>query len=267
MPEVTVLGGSDSSAERFGRKLADALGTTFSTDPVAPAGVRLAWPSAETGSEEVLVLIDDAPQSRAAGRGEAMAATARARAAGAAVRVFCAEKPAFAWIKQVAAAGLPDPTGPLQRLYLASGEGAQSEELAHALAAALGVPLVEPEAEHPGHDYSGWGPRYEALAGEERWLIHSPTWHAVEPLCERADLVVLDEPAGFDPKVEFPAPQPESPKWRRLFAPWLSRYPGVEARLLERELARHSGDAPVLRLRTAEERVALLAAFKLPAAR
>ena len=79
-----------------------------------------------------------------------------------------------------------------------------------------------------------------------------------------ADVVILLERSAGEPREEFPSPQPRAKKWQRIFAPWFNRYPAVEARLLEREIERHAGEAPVLRIRTPEELGELLGA--LPAA-
>jgi hypothetical protein len=252
---VTVLGGPGSSAEKVARRLDIALGTA----------VPVAWPGSEVASG-ALVFVDDAPRDRGEGRAKALAICASARAAGRHVLVFHSEKAALAWAKAATSGEVSGEAAPMRRVYLASGESSASEETAQRLAVGLGLPLLEPEADHPGHDYAGWGPRYEALSREESWLIHSPTWHAVESLCARADLVILFERSD-DPREEFPSPTPQGKVWRRLFGPWLARYPRVEARLLEREIERHDGEAPVLRVRTSDERAAVLEAFLQRAAR
>ena len=259
-----VLGLPGSSAERFARRLADALRTTCSVGSATgeAEGVRLVWPPEPgPGPASPVMFIDDGSVGGSDARTAALAAIATARVDGHVGLAFLSLKQAFAWARELAEGGLPARPGAVERLYLASGASDASAGLAKRLAEMLELPLIEPEAEHPGHEYEGWGPRYEALAREPRWLIHSPTWHAAEALCAAADLVILLERKAVDPREEFPAPQPQARKWQRIFAPWLNRYPVVEARLLEREIERQSGVAPILRLRTEAEREAVVAAI------
>jgi hypothetical protein len=220
----------------------------------------VAWPpNLPPQAPNFSVFIDDAPNSEAVRdqRAGAIGFLASARARGQAIRILFDERAARAWIRRLPEEGFPTSAPPLRRIYLASGGSQASGHLARQVSLAVDLPLVEPEAEHPDHDYAGWGPRYEALAREERWLVHSPTWHAAEALGAAADLVILVEHPGANPK-EFPSPRPDAGKWRRLFSPWLRRYPSVEAGLLGREVARHAGDTPLLRLRTEAEERALV---------
>ena len=262
MPEVVVLGAPVPATARVATALADSLRTSVSLAGENPsAAVQASWPPAVIDPAGVTVFIDDLPRDLLPLRAEILAGLARARAEGRAVRVFSTTKLALGWTHAVADSGLPAAT-PLRRLYLASGESEASGAFASNLATLLALPLVEPEAAHPGHEYEGWGPRYEALALRETWLIHSPTWHAAEALAPAADLIILLEPSAADPREEFPSPRPEAKKWRRVFAPWLNRYPGVEARLLGREIDHHAGETPVLRIRTPEEQAAVVAALE-----
>jgi hypothetical protein len=147
-------------------------------------------------------------------------------------------------------------------VFVAAGRSEHSHAEARRVAGALGLPFVEPEP--PGADATeaGWGPRYAAIAQADRWLAHTHVWHAVEALAEAADLVLHFEPPPPQASDEFPAPAPQARTWRMLFAPWLRRYPRVEAQLLAREIAAHTGDAPVLHLRTEAEAEAVIAAFE-----
>jgi len=261
MPEVVVLGVPGPATARVSTALADSLRTSVSfADENPSAEIQVTWPPVLLEPAGVTVFIDDLPRDLLPARAPVLAGLARARAEGRIVRVFVTAKSAVDWARAVADSGLPAPSS-LRRVYLASGEGETSAALASNLASLLALPLVEPEGGHAEHEYDGWGPRYEALARQESWLIHSPTWHAAEALAPAADLILFLESSAADPRAEFPSPLPQASKWRRLFGPWFKRYPGVEARLLGREIANHAGETPVLRIRTREEQAALVAAL------
>jgi|GEM_PF-4885138 len=203
-----------------------------------------------------VVLVDDAGAGAPAGvaaRSELLAAVAAARVRGASLAILHDGKSAERWIAKVKQEGMPEAPGALKRVFVASGHSEASVRRVTLLAEALGLPLIEPDAPGEDHGGEGWGPRYARIAEGERWLVHTPSWHAVEVLAPFADLVVHSETTSREAGREFPSPNPEAKKWRVAFSPWLKRYPGVEARLLARELAGHAHEAPLLRIRSQEE--------------
>lgn len=255
MASVAVLGLAGSSAARVAEKL----------ERILPAEHEVA---AAANTEEVdpdaalLVFIDDAPRGKdeqGEARSALLAQVAEARTAGKAIAILCDRKAADRWIEDVKYQGLPEPAGPLRRVFVASGHSPESQSRVTRLAEALGLPVVEPDRN--GEVLEGWGPRYAAIAREELWLVHTPSWHAVEVFSEQADIVIYSEIAPREAPRELPAPAPEAKKWRVMFGPWFKRYPRVEAGLLSREVSHHEHEVPVFRIRTAEEAETVLAGF------
>jgi hypothetical protein len=128
-------------------------------------------------------------------------------------------------------------------MFLAGTAPDEDRLFAGALAAASGLPLLEPDTPHHAPLPEGWGPHYSASAAADSWLIRSSSWHAVEPLMARAQLVIARPGAG-----QPDLPKPESRTWRILFAPWWRRYPRIEKSLLTREIEGHGHNVPVVRL-------------------
>jgi hypothetical protein len=258
METVAVIGVVGSSAGRLAEKLPGLL-------PHGQYEVRLApTPEEIVPDASVFVFLDDAPPGKASddhARGGLLAKVAGARAAGRAVVVLCERKAADRWLASVKNEGLPAPPGPLKRVFVASGHSEVSHGRAVRLAEGLGLPFIEPDApdlEQPG---GGWGPRYAAIAQGERWLVHTPSWHAVDVLAPFSDIIIHSETTSQEAGREFPAPNPEARKWRVMFSPWLKRYPGVEAQLLAREVAGHALEAPVFRIRNSDEGETVLHGF------
>jgi hypothetical protein len=258
METVAVIGLPGSSAPKVAEKLETFL-------PPGEVDVRTASSGGQLlESAGPVVLVDDAPAGAAAdiqARSNLLAEVARARAGGHAIAILRDKKGADRWLARVKDEGLPEKPGPLRRVFVASGHSEVSVSRVTRLAEALGLPLIEPDAPGEDHSAEGWGPRYAQIAQGERWLVHTPSWHAVEVLAPFADIVIHSETTSQEAGREFPSPAPEAGKWRLVFSPWLKRYPGVEARLLSRELAGHSHEAPLFRIRNSEEGETVLNGF------
>jgi hypothetical protein len=258
MDIVAVVGLAGSSAARVAEKLGQIVQAGRFDIRTATAPEEL------NGDATRVVFADDAPVGPGAGtaaRSNLLAGVAAARTRGAALAILHDRKAADRWLEEVKREGLPEPPGPLRRIFVASGHSEVSERRVRTLADVLGLPLIQPDAPGDDHSGEGWGPRYAQIAQGERWLVHTPSWHAVEVLAPFADLVIHSETTSQEAGREFPAPNPEAKKWRLAFSPWLKRYPGVEARLLAKELAGHAHEAPVLRIRNPDEGEIVLAGF------
>lgn len=258
MEAVAVVGLPGSSAAKLAEKLDGLLRPTefkvhygTSIDEIQDA-------------DGAVILADDGPVGTAAdiaARTDLLARVAEARTSGHTIAILRDRKAADRWLARVKNDGLPQRPGPLKRVFVASGHSEVSVSRVRRLSEALGLPLIEPDAPGEDHSAEGWGPRYAHIAEGERWLVHTPSWHAVEVLTPFADIVIHSETTSHEASGEFPAPNPEARKWRVAFSPWLKRYPGVEARLLSRELAGHAHEAPLFRIRTSEEGEAVLQGF------
>ncbi|HEX6638479.1 MAG TPA: hypothetical protein VF033_12555 [Steroidobacteraceae bacterium] len=258
MESVAVVGLPGSSAAKVAEKLGGLL---------RPGEFQIHHGSSVAeiaDADGAVILADDAPVGAAAevaARTELLARVAAARTSGHTIAILRDRKGADRWLARVKEEGLPAAPGPLRRVFVASGHSEVSVGRVKRLAEALGLPLIEPDAPGDDHSGEGWGPRYAHIAEGEHWVVHTPSWHAVEMLTPFADIVIHSETTSHEASGEFPAPNPEARKWRVAFSPWLKRYPGVEARLLARELAGHAHEAPLFRIRTSEEGEAVLQGF------
>ena len=259
MSLATVVGLPRSSASSVAQSLAGILRAPLQVDPPLPArdnAVTLVT-SAEAidPSTPLLVFTDDAPLNRGQRPEEATAilgAAARALRHGAAVAILPSGRSTKRWLAKVEDEGLPITGLPVRRIFLAAHSSPASYDLANRLAAGLGLLLLEPDL--PGHEPApeGWGPRYAAAAAGDSWVIRSASWHAVEALAVRADLIIHPQ---LEDKfaAEDDAPVPAAKRWRFLFAPWWQRYPRTESRLLSKGLAAHAHEAPVFTILTEQE--------------
>jgi hypothetical protein len=252
--EAVVAGLPGSSAEKFALRLRDAL-RSLQDQRARDVSVSETAESIPADAE-LMVFCDDAPLvrgQREAAAGAILGRLIELRLAGVPLVVLPDGGVAKRWLRALEAEGIPS-GGALQRVFLAAGPSELSRQLAERLAGKTTLSLVLPDGEAFVSVEEGWGPRYQAAASGERWLLWTASWHAVEAIAPRADLVIHLPDAA-------PAVEPPAGRLRGLLSPWSKRYPGIESGLLSRELAKHAHETPVLTLRSESEVRAVLRAL------
>lgn len=219
-----------------------------------------------TDEASVVVLADRGWES-ATLRAESLAALAGAAARGIPALALSSEAEAVRWLR-AQAAGVPGRRS-LERIAILGESGVGKTVLANKLAPALGLPLISLDSElwwreDRARNFRHRTRQVEARSEDARWIAEGVYLWLALPFARRATLTIhLDLPADIARRQrEGRGPATGQPPHARLLVGAMrAAYPPVTARLARRELSRIAHHAPVLRIRTEEERDAVTAAL------